>query len=43
MNDLARHVQLAYQDIDLVHKSSSKITQRFEKIEKVDFSYETIE
>ena len=43
MNDLARHVQLAYQDIDLVHKSSNKITQRFEKIEKVDFNYDTIE
>lgn len=43
MNDLARHVQLAYQDIDLVHKSSSKITQRFEKIENVEFSNDNIE
>tara|TARA_E500000178_G_C16986833_1_gene738697 strand:+ start:27 stop:1061 length:1035 start_codon:yes stop_codon:yes gene_type:complete len=38
MDDLSRHFNLAYQDIDLVHKSSSKITKHFEKIEKVDLS-----
>ncbi len=36
MDDLSRHFNLAYQDIDLVHKSSTKITKHFEKIEKVD-------
>ncbi len=40
MDDLARHVNQAHQDIDLVHKSSTKITKQFEKIEKVEFHIE---
>jgi DNA recombination protein RmuC len=36
MDDLAKHIQQANQDVELVHKSSQKLTSRFQKIEKVD-------
>lgn len=36
MDNLARHMQQANQDVELVHKSSQKLTSRFEKIEKVE-------
>ena len=36
MDDVARHVNKAQQDVEQVHKSSKKISQRFEKIEKVE-------
>lgn len=36
MDDVARHINQAHQDVELVHKSSQKLTSRFQKIEKVD-------
>ena len=36
MDDLAKHVNQAHQDVELVHKSSQKLTSRFQKIEKVE-------
>ena len=36
MDDLAKHISQANQDVELVHKSSQKLTSRFQKIEKVD-------
>lgn len=36
MDDLAKHIAQANQDVELVHKSSQKLTSRFLKIEKVD-------
>ncbi len=36
MNNLARHIQQAHQDVEQVHKSSQKIASRFSKIEQVD-------
>lgn len=36
MDSLARHMQQANDDVSLVHKSSQKISSRFEKIEKVE-------
>ncbi len=36
INNLAKHIQMAYQDVEEVHKSSKKLTNRFIKIEKVE-------
>lgn len=38
MNNLARHIAQANADVEQVHRSSRKISDRFEKIEKVDLS-----
>ena len=38
MDQLSRHMQQANNDVELVHKSSQKITRRFEKIEQADIS-----
>ncbi len=43
MDNLARHINQANEDIDLVHKSSKKITQRFNKIEQVDIDSAALE
>lgn len=42
INNLAKHIEQAHMDVEEVHKSSKKITSRFNKIEKVDFTKETI-
>lgn len=36
MDDLARHISQAHEDVEKVHKSSQKISSRFSKIEKVE-------
>jgi DNA recombination protein RmuC len=36
MDNLARHIEQAHQDVEQVHKSSQKISQRFIKIERVE-------
>jgi len=36
MDNLARHIGQAHDDVEKVHKSSLKISSRFEKIEKVE-------
>lgn len=36
IDNLAKHIQLAHDDVEQVHKSSQKITSRFHKIEKVE-------
>jgi DNA recombination protein RmuC len=36
MNNLAKHIDQAQADVSLVHKSSQKISSRFNKIEQVD-------
>jgi DNA recombination protein RmuC len=38
MDNLAKHIQLAHQDVEEVHKSSKKLTTRFNKIERVELS-----
>ena len=38
MDNLAKHIDQAQQDVSLVHKSSQKISSRFSKIEKVELS-----
>ena len=40
MDDLAKHMSQAHEDVALVHKSSQKLTSRFQKIEKVDIGIE---
>ena len=42
MQKLAKHVNLAHEDIQKVHMSSQKITQRFKSIDQVDLSGMTI-
>ena len=41
MNNLAKHIDQAQVDVSLVHKSSQKITARFNKIEQVDIDHKT--
>lgn len=36
IDNLAKHIQQAHQDVEEVHKSSKKLTSRFTKIEKVE-------
>lgn len=38
MDSLAKHMHQANEDVSLVHKSSQKISSRFEKIEKVELA-----
>lgn len=38
MDELARHIEKAHQDVDSVKISSQKITSRFQKIEKVEIT-----
>ena len=38
MDNLAKHIDQAQQDVSLVHKTSQKISSRFTKIEKVELS-----
>jgi len=40
MDNLARHIGQAHEDVEKVHKSSLKISSRFEKIEKVELGEE---
>ncbi len=40
MDDLARHIKQAHDDVDNVAKSAKKISSRFEKIEKVELENE---
>lgn len=40
MDDLARHIAQAHQDVEKVHTSARKISSRFEKIEKVELDHE---
>jgi DNA recombination protein RmuC len=37
MNKLSRHINQAHTDVELVHKSSQRISNHFHKIEKVEF------
>ena len=37
MDDLSRHIGQAYKDVEQVHISSRKISERFQKIEKAEF------
>jgi DNA recombination protein RmuC len=39
MNNLAKHINLAYKDVDEVHASAKKITSHFNKIEKVELAH----
>lgn len=43
MNNLAQHINLAYEDVDKVHASAKKITAHFNKIEKVELESRAIE
>ncbi len=40
IDNLAKHIHMAHQDVEEVHKSSKKLTSRFIKIEKVDLTKE---
>ena len=41
MDNLARHINQAQEDVDQVHKSSQKISSRFSRIEQVELQEET--
>jgi DNA recombination protein RmuC len=43
MDNLSRHIQQANRDVEDVHKSATKISSRFEKIEKVEIKQEEVE
>lgn len=43
MDALSRHIQQANRDVEDVHKSATKISSRFEKIEKVEIEQEDVE
>jgi DNA recombination protein RmuC len=43
MNKLAQHVQQANEDIQAAQVSASKITKRFEKVERVELTKEMLE
>ena len=43
MDSLSRHIQQANKDVDDVHKSATKISSRFEKIEKVELKKEDVD
>lgn len=40
MDNLAKHIKLAHDDVDNVNRSAKKITSRFEKIERVELANE---
>jgi DNA recombination protein RmuC len=39
MDKLSRHISLAHQDVADVHRSASKISDRFLRIDDVDVDY----
>jgi len=43
MNNLSKHIEQANKDVKEVHISASKISSRFEKIEKVELQEEEVE
>lgn len=43
MDNLSRHIQQANKDVDDVHRSATKISSRFDKIEKVEITDENVE
>jgi DNA recombination protein RmuC len=43
MDNLARHIQQAHQDVEQVHKSAKKISTRFQKIEKVELEQVSVD
>ena len=43
MDNLSRHIQQANNDVKEVHVSANKISNRFEKIEKVELQEEDVE
>jgi DNA recombination protein RmuC len=43
MDNLSRHIQQANRDVEDVHKSATKISSRFEKIEKVEIEQEDVD
>lgn len=40
MDNLSKHINMAHEDVNQVHKSSQKITSRFDKIEQVELTLE---
>ncbi|MBL8522740.1 MAG: DNA recombination protein RmuC [Betaproteobacteria bacterium] len=43
MDDLAKHIGQANKDVELVHTSSKKISERFQKIEKAELDVPSLE
>ncbi len=43
MDNLSKHIQQANKDVEDVHISATKISSRFEKIEKVELKEEDVE
>jgi DNA recombination protein RmuC len=43
MDNLSKHIQQANRDVEDVHISATKISSRFEKIEKVELKDEDVE
>ena len=43
MNNLSKHIRQANKDVEEVHMSASKISNRFERIEKVEMQIEDVE
>jgi len=43
MDKLTKHIQQANKDVEDVHISATKISSRFEKIEKVERENESVE
>lgn len=43
MDNLSKHIQQANKDVELVHTTATKISNRFEKIEKVEIKQEDVE
>jgi DNA recombination protein RmuC len=43
MGKLAKHIELAHNDVESVHTSARKITSRFDKIERVDLNNSLLE
>lgn len=41
MDDLAKHIKMAHDDVENVNRSAKKITSRFEKIERVELANES--
>ena len=42
MDNLSKHIHQAHEDVELVHKTSEKISTRFTKIERVELSDESL-
>lgn len=43
MDNLSKHIHQAHEDVELVHKTSEKISTRFNKIERVELSDESLD